>query len=113
MGVPWWVEQKGTRRSVRRRKSVTEIRRAVPIGKLLEHYGGSLEGARPLSHADWAAIRCPFHRDQRPSASVNHKLGRFRCHGSCDFGGDIIDIVMWREGLTVGGAIDWLTERFL
>src|SRR5262245_26811798 len=27
----------------------------------------------------WASIRCPFHEDRKPSASVNLESGSFRC----------------------------------
>lgn len=35
---------------------------------------------------------CPFHKEDTPSFSYSAALGRWRCFGGCDCGGDVIDL---------------------
>lgn len=116
----WWVRSKGVRRpkTGRERLTISEIKKRVPVLQLLGYYFG-LKKLDPVVESfaaphdeDWMAVNCPFHKDRKPSASVNVRTGRFRCHGPCNFGGDVIDIVCWQEGLTVEEAIDWFANRW-
>lgn len=106
--MSWWIEEKGTvKRSGSRTVSLSEAKRRVSMAQLLRSYGLEVEHEDP----DWHAVRCPFHKDNNPSASVNHRLNRFRCH-VCDIGGDVIDVISQHEGLSTKEALEWLTNRF-
>jgi hypothetical protein len=60
--------------------------------------GGEIVGGR---------VRCPFHDDNRPSASIRESDGvwRFRCHAACDWGGDVLDVVQRADGCTFAEAL--------
>lgn len=109
----WWIQVKDPKPNPRKgRPTVARVKQAVSILDLLRYFGVDAD-MRGRDRREWVAVRCPFHRDTKPSASVNAALGRFRCHGVCDFGGDVIDVVSWRYGLTRREALDWLSERFM
>lgn len=64
------------------------------IGPILEHIGATL----PYSiRGGWQKMRCPFHTDQTPSASVNFSVNKFNCF-SCGVRGDGIDLLRAAEG---------------
>jgi len=90
---------------------LAELKKRVPITVLLKHYGWS--GWEEHSRAkEWNRLKCPFHDDRNPSASVKRETNRFNCF-TCGVRGDIIDIVMQVEGFrTVRDAADWIEQRF-
>lgn len=59
------------------------------------------------------AVRCPFHDDRIPSASV--KVGddgawRFHCHGPCKWSGDVFDVRARKNGRTVDDELSAVRE---
>ena len=53
-------------------------------------------------------VRCPFHDDRSPSGSIyrgEDGAFRFRCHGSCEWGGDIFDVEAAATGQSVGDVL--------
>jgi len=108
VSLPWYVEEKGGRPS-KGALSIAQIKAALPVTRLLRHFGG----AEPeQEYSDWQAYRCPFHQDNSPSASVNLKLNRFRCH-VCDVGGDVIDVVSQHLDMTMKDAMEWISRTLL
>jgi len=87
--------------------SIDELKRRISMRELLDHYGAELPDGD-----GWSSMRCPFHTDNNPSASVNLKDGKFRCH-VCDIGGDVVDVVALEEGLTTREAMEWLRTNLL
>lgn len=75
----------------------------VEIGPVLSHYGGVL----PSPRSGWAVMRCPFHADRLPSASVNYPKNRFHCF-TCNISGDAIDVVIWKEGGDFASAVGYI-----
>lgn len=53
---------------------------------------------------------CPFHRERTPSFSVSPGQGLFYCFG-CGAGGDAIEFLRLRDGLTFGEAVRALAVR--
>lgn len=55
----------------------------------------------------WVRMRCPFHEDRTPSASVNHdpETGGFRCH-SCQRHGDGLKLLQDELGLSFTEALE-------
>lgn len=74
---------------------------------LLEYYGVDFD----VDKRGWQAVRCIWHDDNDPSASVNLDKEIFTCH-VCGISGDIIDIVSEVECIGVGEAVEWLTQEF-
>lgn len=79
-----------------------------PIGDVLTHYGAKnipgVSGQR--------SMRCPFHGDDRsPSASIHFEKDLFNCF-TCGIGGDSIGLIMLREGLGFGDAVDFAERVF-
>ncbi|NQV31804.1 MAG: AAA family ATPase [Phycisphaeraceae bacterium] len=75
---------------------------------VFEHLKSQRTDRKALEHAlceagaefKGSAIRCPFHKDARPSAGVyqgNDGVWRFKCH-SCGFNGDVIDVQVKGNG---------------
>ena len=73
---------------------------AYPVGPVVEHYGGRV----PTRQGLYLRVRCPFHGDTHPSASINQQTQRFHCF-VCDFNGDAIAIVRWQEGCSYADAL--------
>lgn len=110
MSVPWWVEVKGVDTTPHERLlGLKELKRRVPMVRVLQHYGLKVQHN---SMGDWQPVPCPFHKDSRPSASVNTGSDRFRCH-VCDIGGDVIDVVAHAEGLDTKEAMRWISQNLL
>ena len=59
-------------------------------------------------------FRCPnpSHEDRNPSFTVDVAHQRFRCWSLCDRGGDVIDLVVWLDGLTIAEAVTWLGDKY-
>jgi len=66
---------------------IPEIKRQLPIGQVLEHYG-----LKPDQHD---RLRCPFHPDKTPSLQIYPKTNTFCCFSSnCTAGtGDVIQFI--------------------
>jgi DNA primase len=66
---------------------IPEIKRQLPIGQVLEHYG-----LKPDRHD---RLLCPFHPDKTPSLQIYPKTGTYCCFSSnCTAGtGDVIQFI--------------------
>lgn len=107
---PWWVEEVGDTPPQPKGLDVRQAKRMLFV--VLRHYGARI-GPTIVSSSTmenrWLSMRCPFHQDSHPSASVNFRVNKFKCH-SCDVHGDAIDIVMGKECLSFKDALTWITE---
>lgn len=54
---------------------------------------------------------CPFHKEKTPSFTVRHDPPVFHCFG-CGAGGDVVEFVKLKEGLSFKDAIESLARRF-
>ena len=70
------------------------------IVKVLEHYGFVIATNR----GGWQSVRCAFHNDHVKSARLNIDIGGFRCF-ACDMAGDVYSIIMKKEGVNYGKAV--------
>src|SRR5207248_11799063 len=63
-----------------------------------------MQGAteKPSKRGMELRLRCPFHEDTTPSLSINAETGKFHCFGCHAKGGDILDFVVTKEGITAG-----------
>ena len=77
-----------------------------PIAAVLAELTGVDEKSVPTGFG-WTRLRCPFHEDRTPSASVNHdpETGGFRCH-SCGRHGDGLKLLQQELGLSFSEACD-------
>lgn len=78
----------------------------------LEFYRLELRTMSPSKAHGWCdGGLCPFHNDRRPgSFEVNLTTGAFRCF-SCDArGGDLIDFIKLRDGLSFLEALQKLAD---
>jgi len=76
-------------------KEEIQMARAYPIASIL--------GNRRLR-------TCPFHNDQVPSLSVNHKKNLWQCF-ACSRSGNVIQLVMEMEGISFTTAVRWLCNK--
>ncbi len=72
--------------------------KAELMAAYLEHLGVQVHGGH-----GWRKVRCPFHDDRSPSATVSGDGGAFKCH-VCDVKGDVFSLVMANEGVDFIGA---------
>lgn len=71
-----------------------------PMEQVLLYYG-----AEKVPHrSGWAKMRCPFHEDQNPSASVNLERQRFKCY-ACNLSQALVGLIKWVEGVGYSEAI--------
>ena len=63
--------------------------------------------AQALSAGSSKAIRCPFHDDKHPSASIHHdedNVWRFHCF-TCQWKGDVFDVLARQSGRSVADVL--------
>jgi hypothetical protein len=53
---------------------------------------------------------CPFHDDTRPSAGVTPDRKGFNCF-NCEAKGDVVDLVIYQEGVDFNGAFRFIEEK--
>lgn len=73
---------------------------AYPIVPVVEHYGGRV----PARGGLFVRMRCPFHEDGHPSASINVRKQRFHCF-VCQLNMDAIALVRWQEDCSYADAV--------
>jgi len=54
---------------------------------------------------------CPFHKEDKPSFTVDGEKQLFHCFG-CGIGGDVFTLVMEKEKLSFAEALRYLTNRY-
>jgi len=85
---------------------ISEIRSRLPLAQVLAYYG-----LKPDKHL---RLHCPFHDDKTPSLQVYYKTHTAYCFSSnCKTHGkslDVIDFVLYKEGLTKHEAIEKCKE---
>lgn len=88
---------------------IQRLKTEVLMSELLEYYGWG--GLTYFGDDKWQTIHCPFHLDRDASAGFNDLLGRFNCF-SCGISGDIFDLVMELEHLSLKEAGAFLYDKF-
>src|ERR1051325_5570027 len=83
---------------------IDDLRRQADIVRVIQDYV-TLKKAG----ANWVA-RCPFHKETKPSFSVNPAKGIFYCFG-CQKGGAVFNFVMEIERVTFPEAIKIVAEK--
>ncbi len=80
--------------------------KAIPLLDLCRDYGIELrhEGK------DWKG-RCPFHTDDSPSFVVTPAKNLWNCLGACGCGGDTLQLVIRKEGVSFRHACEKLRAR--
>lgn len=80
-----------------------EIKRRVPIIKVLNQYGYEISRG--------GFIACPFHSEKTPSLKIYPESNSYYCFG-CGFGGDVISFVMHLFNLDFGSAVMRIDNDF-
>ena len=85
---------------------LTQLRRDVPVVALCREYGIELipEGS------DWVG-QCPFHGSTETTFVVTPAANRWFCRGACNAGGDNIQLVMKKEGVSFRHAVELLQRK--
>lgn len=78
------------------------------ITEVLALLTGCAPGDIPSGNG-WVRMRCPFHEDRTPSASVNLDLNGFVCH-SCSRRGDGLKLLQSELGLSFREAANKAEE---
>lgn len=89
--------------------SISDLKKRVWMSRVLMYYGWD---GHAMGQGDRKKVRCPFHDDQNPSATLDIIKQKFVCWAGCARG-DILDLVQQREGITeTREAINWIEQRF-
>ena len=80
--------------------------KAVPLLDLCRDYGIELKH----EGKDWKG-RCPFHADDSPSFVVTPAKNLWNCLGACGCGGDTLQLVIRKEGVSFRHACEKLRAR--
>lgn len=85
---------------------LARLRRDVPVVALCREYGIELmpEGS------DWIG-QCPFHDSTDATFGVTPAANQWCCRGACNTGGDNIQLVMKREGVSFRHAVELLQRK--
>lgn len=67
---------------------ILEIKSRLSILTVLENYG-----LKPNRHNQ---IKCPFHKDDKPSMKIYTETNTFNCFG-CGANGDVIEFIQRKE----------------
>src|SRR5271170_4381457 len=82
------------------------IKSQVKVAELCREYGIELKPMGP----DNLMGRCPFHDDREPSFGVTPSKNLWNCLAGCG-GGDTIQLVMKKEGVSFRHAVEVLRQR--
>jgi DNA primase catalytic core len=84
---------------------IERIKRHLPVADLCARYGIELkpQGKDLVGH-------CPFHDDKTPSFIVTPAKNLWNCLGACGCGGDNIQLVMKKEGVSFRHAVEKLQQ---
>lgn len=78
-------------------------RPAFPIAPIVEALAS--EPCRVTYKGGWSHMRCPFHPDRNPSASINHEANRFHCFTCGIQYEDGIGLIQHVEGADYASAV--------
>ena len=97
-------------------KKIADLKRDIDILDVLDRVGFS-KNSPAWSRGAWGShemsVCCPFHGDNVASASVNIRLGLFKCF-ACDVAGDIVNLAKAHLNTDdTRAAVAWLEETFL
>jgi len=87
-------------------EELERLKREIPLANLCAKYGVELK-----EHGKDLIGRCPFHDDKTPSFIVTPAKNLWNCLGACGCGGDTIQFVMKREGVSFRHAVEQLREQ--
>src|ERR1700677_4782170 len=85
---------------------IEQLKRQVSLAELCRDYGIELKQVGP---DNWMGL-CPFHDDREPSFGVTPSKNLWNCLAGCG-GGDTIQLVMKKEGVSFRHAVDALRRR--
>ena len=75
---------------------------SFPIMPILEYYGFDI----PPVRGGWQKLKCAFHGERNPSATVNFDLNRFHCWVGCtDRAQDTVGLLMQFDHLSFLDAV--------
>src|SRR6266496_3190722 len=83
---------------------IDDLRRQADIVRIIQDYASLKK-----TGANWVA-RCPFHKETKPSFSVNPAKEIFYCFG-CQKGGSVFNFIMEIERITFPEAIKIVAEK--
>jgi len=85
-------------------EELERLKREVPVAGLCEKYGVELKrhGSNDLIGC------CPFHEDRTPSFVVTPSKNLWHCLGACGCGGDNVQLIMKKEGVSFRHAVEKL-----
>jgi len=81
------------------------LKREVSLLRLVESSGIALK-----KHGKDFLGLCPFHDDREPSLVISPQKNLWHCLGACNEGGDMIQWVMKRQGVSFRHAVALLRE---
>jgi len=87
-------------------EELQRIKGQVRVEELCREYGIELKRMGP----DNLMGLCPFHEDREPSFGVTPSKNLWNCLAGCG-GGDVIELVMQKEGVSFRHAVETLRER--
>jgi DNA primase len=86
-------------------EELARLKAGVSLERLCVAYGIELKG-----HGKDLLGRCPFHEDRTPSFVVTPGKNLWNCLGACGCGGDNLQLVMKKEGVSFRRAVERLRE---
>ena len=86
-------------------EEIDRLKREVSLVRLVESQGVTLK-----KHGKDYLGLCPFHDDREPSLVVSPEKNLWHCLGACGEGGDVIQWVMKRQGVSFRHAVELLRE---
>ncbi len=87
------------------RDRIDRVKREVSLIALI-----AWENRKPSGYGDRWSCCCPFHQDDSPSLSIDEGKQVWFCHG-CNVGGDALNYVMLRQGMTFWESLLYLEAR--
>lgn len=85
---------------------IDEIKQRVDIVEIASEY---VPGLKKVGH-NFKAL-CPFHSERVPSFYVFPERQSWHCFGACGTGGDVFSLVMKKEGVDFGEALQILAQK--
>jgi DNA primase len=88
------------------KRFVEEVKSRLPVESLVREWG-----KEPVHRSNRLWACCPLHEEDTPSFTIGPDPGLWYCFGACSTGGDVLDLIQKRLGLSFMEALEDAATR--
>ncbi|MBL6721219.1 MAG: DNA primase [Planctomycetes bacterium] len=88
------------------KRFVEEVKSRLPVESLVREWG-----KEPVHRSNRLWACCPLHEEDTPSFTIGPDPGLWYCFGACSTGGDVLDLIQKRLGISFMEALEDAATR--